>query len=304
MLNNNANILPDDSSPIYALTGAGGHLGRLALTYLLNLVPVKQIIATTRQPKLLAEFSAQGVAVRYADFNDQSTLPAAFSGATRLLIISTNEYPMEKRSAQQRTAIAAAVKAGIRHITSTSFSLSKAANEDEENPWLRGHRQTIEALNLSGAEWTALNMNIWMDGVPYFLNALHIGEHILVPEGSGKPCWITHEDYARTAVSVLTGKALFSGVIDVTGPESLGLEDLARRWSNLHKRKLDIQILPGKEVAERLAANGIPLESAQNIVGYSEMFRLFDMRVSNTVERATGIPPASVDGLLRKLAID
>jgi hypothetical protein len=101
----------------------------------------------------------------------------------------------------------------------------------------------------------------------------------------------------------LTGKALFSGAVDVTGPESLGLDDLAQRWSNLHKRKLEVQILPGKEVIERLVANGMPLQSAQQIVGYCEMMRLFDVRVSDTVERTTGIPPTSVDGLLRNLVI-
>ncbi len=304
MINNNGQNNPDGSLPVYTLTGAGGHLGGLVLNYLLDQVPAKQIIAATRCPELLADFTAQGVAVRRADFNDPSSLPEAFSGAARLLIISTNEYPMEKRSAQDRAAISAAVKAGIRHITITSFSLSKAADEDDENPWLRGRRQTMETLAGSGAEWTVLNMNIWMAGVPYFLNALRIGEQVLVQEGSGKPCWITHEDYASTAVSVLTGKALFSGAVDVTGPESLGIDDIARRWSDLHSRKLEVQILPGREVIERLASNGMLLESAHGIASYCEMFRLFDVRVSDTVERATGTPPSTVDRLLQALSID
>jgi NAD(P)H dehydrogenase (quinone) len=303
MSNNQEQFIPDGSSPVYALTGANGHLGRLVLAYLLDQLPAKQILATTRQPEQLADFTARGVTVRHADFNEPATLATAFSGATRLFIISTNEYPMDKRSAQHRTAIAAAVRAGIQHITSTSFSLPKAANEDDENPWMQGRRQTMEALAQSGVAWTALCMNIWMDGVSYFLNALRIGEQLLVPEGSGKPCWVTREDYARTAVSVLTGKALFSGAVNVTGPESLGLDDLARRWSDLHKHKLEVQVLPGKEVIERLATNGMPLPSAQQIVGYCEMMSLFDVKVSATVEQATGTPPTSVDELLRNLAI-
>ncbi len=298
MLNNNGNVNPDD---IYCLTGANGRLGRLVVTYLLDLVPAKQILATTRNPELLADFTVQGVTVRRADFNDPSALPAAFSGATRLLIIGTNEYPMEKRSAQQRAAIAAAIKAGIRHITSTA--LPDAANKDDENPWTRGHGQTMQELARSGAAWTALCMNIWMDGVPYFLNALRIGDQLLVPEGSGRPCWVSHEDYARTAAYVLTGKALFNGAVEVTGPEALGLADLAQRWSSLHGRKLEAQILPGKEVVERLAANGMTLESAQQIVDYCGGFQLFEGPVSDTVERATGAPPASVDGLLHELVM-
>ena len=47
MINNNRNVNQDD---IYGLTGANGHLGRLVVTYLLDLVPAKQILATTRNP--------------------------------------------------------------------------------------------------------------------------------------------------------------------------------------------------------------------------------------------------------------
>ena len=303
MIKNNGQINPDGSLPVYALTGANGHLGRLVLNYMLDMVPAEQVIAATRQPELLADFTARGVSVRRADFNNPSTLPAAFEGAGRLLIISTDAYPMEKRFAQQRTAIEAAVKAGVRHITSTSFSLSKAAAEDAGNPWLQGHGQTMKSLEDCGAEWTVLNMNIWMAGVPFFLNALRMGDQILVPEGSGKPCWIMHEDYARTSASILAGKALLNGVLDVTGPESLGLEDLAQRWSGLQQHKLEVLILPVQKVIERLTANGMPLQSAQQIAGYCGMMRLFDGMVSDTVERATGKPPASVDGLLRDLKI-
>jgi NAD(P)H dehydrogenase (quinone) len=304
MMSGNETIMPDNALPVYAFTGASGRLGRLVLASLLDQVPAKQIIATTRHPELLAEFSAQGVTVRRADFNDPSSLPAAFSGATRLLIIATDAYPMDKRSAQQRAAIAAAVEAGVSHITSTYFSLSNTAKEDDENPWFQGHRQTLEALEKSGAEWTVLNMNIWMEGIPYFLNALRVGERVLVPEGSGKPCWITHEDYARAAASVLTAHVLLSGVVDVTGPESLGLYDLARRWSTLHKRRLDIQILPGTDVTENLVANGMPRESAQQIVGYCGMMRFFDVRVTDTVERTTGKSPTRVDKFLLDLGMD
>ncbi|MGA2141014.1 MAG: NAD(P)H-binding protein [Brevinematales bacterium] len=295
--------MENNNGHVYALTGAGGHLGRLALSYILDLVPAGKILATTRRPELLSDFTAQGVTVRRADFSDTRSLEGAFSGATRILIISTNEYPMELRSAHHMDAIKAAVNAGVRHITSTYFSLSKASNADDDNPWTRGQEKIMDALARSGREWTVLNMNIWMDGIPYFLNALRTGEKILIPEGSGKPCWVSHEDYARTAVSVLTGKALINGAADVTGPESLGLDDLARRWAGFHERNMEVQIQPGGRVIEGLVSNGMPLQSAEQIVGYCDMFRLFDVKVSDTVRIATGKPPVSADELLRNLII-
>jgi NAD(P)H dehydrogenase (quinone) len=294
---------------IFALTGANGHLGRLVLENLLNQVPAAQILATTRRPDLLGEVAARGVTVRFADFNDPSSLPAAFSGATRLLIISTGDYKeiySGQRLIQHKEAISAAVRAGIQHIMYTSCP--NATNEGAVNltvadPITVDHRQTEAALAESGTAWAALRNNIYMGGVSYFFNALRVGDEFLIPEGcSAKPCWVTHEDCARTAASVLTGRFPAFGAVDVTGPEALGLADLAQRWSDLHECKLAVRYLPGKEVIKRLAKNGMPLQSAKGLVeNISFMMQLSAVPVSDVVERATGTRPASVDGVLSAL---
>jgi len=278
----------DNSNEIYALTGANGHLGRLSLNYLMEQVRPEQIVASTRNPELLSVFAEKGVMVRHADFNDPQSLVRAFSGVTRLFIISSNAS-FEKRTIQKVGAIEAAVESGVKHITSTSLP-----NHGPGSP-------VIDKLVSSGISWAALGMNIWMDGVPYFLNSLRIGERIMVPEGTGKPCWVSHEDYARTCVSVLAGKAKLRGFHEVTGPESLGLSELAQRWSEIHRRKLEVCTATSDKVIESLVDNGMNLDQASGIVGYCEMFKQFEIPVSGTVEKATGISPASVDEVLRSL---
>jgi NAD(P)H dehydrogenase (quinone) len=245
----------------------------------------------------LKDFADRGVTVRRADFDEPAFLPEAFCGVERILIIGSDAFPMEKRRSQQKAAIEAAVKAGAKHIIVTA--MPGLDSVDDGNPWTQGSRHVLQALENSGVTWTALCMNIWADGVAYFFNALRTGSTLLVPEGSGKPCWVTHEDYARTAASVLAGKAPISGIVNVTGPESLGLEELAQRWSGLHGKKLDAVILPGAEVVERLASAGVALQQVQGIVNYCGLFRMFEVSVSDIVERATGTPPASVDGILK-----
>jgi uncharacterized protein YbjT (DUF2867 family) len=127
---------------------------------------------------------------------------------------------------------------------------------------------------------------------------------VLIPDGSAKPCWVTHEDCARTAASVLVGKVAFTGAVDVTGPEALGFADLVQRWSSLQGRKVVAQVLPDQEIIKRLIANGLPVQSAQGIVGNaSGAIRWCAVPVADTVERATGNPPTSVDGLLRNLVM-
>jgi uncharacterized protein YbjT (DUF2867 family) len=141
-------------------------------------------------------------------------------------------------------------------------------------------------------------MNIWMDGVRYFLKGLRSGNRLLVPEGSGNPCWISHEDYALTAASVLTGSFPAEGTHDVSGPESIGLSGLADRWSKLNGRRLDAVTMPDNEVIETLAGDGASFEDAQGIVGYCSMFKMFEWQISDFVERATGEKPRTVDHFL------
>jgi NAD(P)H dehydrogenase (quinone) len=70
------------------VTGASGKLGKLVVQELLDKA-ITNIIATTRTPDRLAEFAAQCVDVRVADFKIPGTLTDAFNGGTRLLLIST-----------------------------------------------------------------------------------------------------------------------------------------------------------------------------------------------------------------------
>ena len=71
------------------VTGASGHLGRRVLDLLLA-AGTRSIIATTRYPDRLADFARRGVVVRWADFDKPDSLEAAFAGAHRMLLISTD----------------------------------------------------------------------------------------------------------------------------------------------------------------------------------------------------------------------
>ena len=77
------------STPTFLVTGAGGHLGRMAVEPLLA-AKAGKVIAASRDPAKLADLAAKGVETRRADFDDPASLDAAFKGVDRLLIISTD----------------------------------------------------------------------------------------------------------------------------------------------------------------------------------------------------------------------
>ena len=72
------------------VTGATG-LGQLVIDGLLPHIPPAQIVAAVRTPAKAGSLAARGVTVRAADYNEPDELRAAFTGADRVLLISSND---------------------------------------------------------------------------------------------------------------------------------------------------------------------------------------------------------------------
>lgn len=279
---------------MYALTGANGQLGRLVIKHLLTQVPADQIIATTREPHKLADIAAKGIVVRRADFSDPATLPLAFEGATRLLIISTDV--VGQRVEGHKAAIAGAVSAGVNHIVYTS---APKADPNSSRTLLAEHGQTELALAASGVPWTALRNSFYTEVLKNLLGLLLVDGQLLIPEGEGKHSWIIREDCARAAADALTGRLAISGPVDVTGPEALSFTDLAKRLSHLSGRTVAALVLPEQEIIARVVAKGVPANAATFMVGLaSSIARGPSTMPTDTVERASGTKPAPVDVVL------
>lgn len=279
---------------MYALTGASGQLGRLVLKHLLTQVPANQVIAITRSPEKLADLAAQGVIVRHADFSNPATLPAAFEGVTRLLIISTDI--VGQRVAGHKAAITGAIAAGVDHIVYTS---APKADPDSSNPILADHGQTELALAASGVKWTALRNSFYSEILKGTVDLLLVDGQLLIPEGQGKHSWVTREDCARAAAGALAGRLADLGPVDVTGPEALSFADLAPRLSRLSGRTITAQPLPDNEIIARVVAKGIPADVAGFMIGFaSRIARGLSTTPTDTVERASGTTSSPVDIVL------
>lgn len=279
---------------MYALTGASGQLGRLVLKHLLTQVPANQVIAITRDPDKLADIAAQGVVVRRADFSDPATLPAAFAGATRLVIISTDI--IGQRVAGHKAAIAGAVDAGVSHIVYTS---APKADPNSPLPIPADHGQTELALAASGIKWTALRNSFYTEVLKGLTDLLLVDGQLLIPEAQGKHSWITREDCARAAAGALAGRLADVGPVDVTGPEALSFADLAQRLSHISGRTITPQALPDNEIIARIVAKGVPADTAGFMVGLaSSIARDISTTPTDIVERASGTKPSPVDVVL------
>lgn len=273
------------------VTGASGHLGRRVVELLLEKNAGK-IVAGTRTPEKLADLAARGVVVRHADLEDAKGLEAAFAGADRVLIISTDAIDRPgRRIAQHRAAVAAAAHAGVKHAVYTSMP------NPETSPvvFAPDHLGTEQALKSSGLTYTILR-NCWYTEflVPGLAAAVASGKLISATGQGGAP-YVTREDCAQAAVAALASIDATNRTYNITGPDSITYADLARLASELTGRTVTYESVTPEERTKQLIAAGTPEPIAKLLVSSQMAIAEGKMGTPSTaVQELTGRQPVSV----------
>ena len=272
------------------VTGASGGLGRLVLDRLLAKKGAGDtIIATTRNPESLADYAKRGVEVRKADFDDEASLDAAFAGADRALLISTDG--LGRRAEQHRKAIAAFERSGVKHVTYTSLpkpvgsAISIAAE----------HADTEAALAASRLDFTVLRNNWYLHFIAEPVKAALATGKLIDGKGDGAVAFVTREDCAFAAAHALLSGA-GRNTWDVTGPEALTREQLAAVIGGVFGKKVEHVRVSPDDVRTGLVAHGVPAPFADLLASFDVGVSKGNLEdVSDTVKRLSGETPKSVE---------
>lgn len=270
------------------ITAASGQLGRLTVEALLARgVPASDIVATSRDVTRIEDFADRGVVVRRADFAEPESLPAAFEGADKLLLISTTT--VDERVANHRRAIDAAVVAGASLVAYTSMlradtsttALSVTHHATEE--YLRERVPSVMLRN----GWYLENYTAQLPQV--------LGSGAIVgAAGHGRISAATRADYADAAAVVLTTGGHVGKMYELGADEAFTLNGLAAAISTATGEQIAYTDLPAEEFGRVLADAGVPAELVHVLVdadlamGRGELFT-----DSGDLRRLIGRPTAT-----------
>ena len=277
------------------ISGASGQLaGETLRALLFRGVKLVDLVLVTRTPDKLSSFSSNGATVRFGDFDKPATLEAAFAGGRELLLVSTNGTG--DRVAQHTSAIFAARKAGIRHIVYTSF-----INPTSDNPVLiaRDHERTEDALKRSGVRFTILRNQLYMDSLlDEAAQAMKSGD-LYTNGAKGKWAPVAREDCAEVAALVLTTPGHDSKIYDITGPELINHQDLAKLITDVTgKRVRAIEADDATFMAREVRA-GVPEALVKIDASFGVAMRANALNIrSDTLQILLGHAPKSVRDLL------
>jgi NAD(P)H dehydrogenase (quinone) len=277
------------------VTGASGQLGRMVALQLLERAPADELVLVTRRPNALADLAERGAEVRHGDFDDPASLPAAFAGAERMLLISTNN--IGQRMPQHTAAIEAATAAGVGHVVYTS--LSNPVPGHPTGDVAEEHRATEDLLFASGMAWTILRYGAYADlQVPLGAMAVSYGK-LVTNAGEGRIAPIARHDCAAAAVAVLTSAGHEGKTYDVTGPEALTQSDIAALVSEVSGQRVEVMPIGDRRLAWALGRLGAPKTVARAVVnlGVATRENYFDV-VDPAFEALTGRRPDSLRDVL------
>ena len=283
----------------FLVTGASGQFGRLVLDSLLasgRLAP-GDLVAATRDPGKLSAYADRGVTVRPIDFDREETLAAGFDGIDTALIISTDALGEEgKRLSQHRRAVAAAAKAGLRRLL--YISLPNAENSAVS--FAPDHLGTEAAIKASGLAYTILRNSWYMENLFMSLPAALASGQWYSAAGDGRIPYVARADLAAAAAGAMLTDPGRNDILTLTGPVSYTVSDVAALVSEATGKPLSVVPVTDEQLAEGMAAGGVPAPFIPTLVSFDRAARLgqFDV-VTGDVERLSGRKPQSLAAFLQ-----
>jgi NAD(P)H dehydrogenase (quinone) len=273
---------------VIAVTGATGYVGGTTARLLAERgAPLRLVVRDpSRAPDLGAEVRAA------SSYGAGDEMRAALEGADTVFLVPAEES--EDRVQQHRTAIDAAVAAGVRRIVYLSFV---DARPESTFTLGRHHWATEEHVRASGAEFTLPRMNLYLDFIPNMVSEEGV---IAGPADDGRLAAVARDDVAAVCAELLTSEGHEGRSYDITGGEALSFAEIAERLSGVLGRTVTYEDETLEQARASRAVYGAPDWQVEAWIStYTSVARGDLEQVTDTVERFTGRPPLTLEDVVR-----
>ena len=268
------------------IVGASGRLGGAVARRLL--AGGKPVRAMSRTPAKLEDLQALGAEVVAGDLRDPDSLARACRGIDRVLAAAHafdgkgSNVPLAVDDAGNRRLIDAARAAGASHFVLTSILGARPDHPIDVFRYKYGAEQYLRA---SGLSYTILRptafMELWaaLIGEPI----MQQGKVLIFGRGTNPVNFVSVEDVARFALIALEDPRARGHVIEIGGPESLTLLQVAAMFERMtghtaSKQRIPLPVMrlmrvltrPVNPAFSRLIATGVVMDTQDMIFDPAE----------------------------------
>ena len=289
------------------LNGVDGNFGGKSAGILLEKYPHEDLIFTAPREKALKKYKEMGIETRVADFNNAETLVETFKGADTVVLISM-PFVGPKRRAAHKTAIDAAVRAGVKKLVYTSIV---GAGEKDINTYeVNDHVWTENYIKEQPIHYLILRDSQYAEAmVSSFVEAYERTNGVLANNmGEGKMAFISRDDCATAAAYAAMSEDI-DKVLNINGAELLTIADFLEIASEVTGKKVVYKYITDDEMYAYFDSIGVPrtteemwADTAKNfpfcsdgMVTFGKAIRQNQMSVyTNDFEKLTGRKPLFV----------
>ena len=280
------------------VTGATGHLGSAVVSHLLKDTAANNIVGFARDENKAKHLKEKGIEVRMGNYDDISSLDLAMKGIEKVLLISGNG---PTRLQQHKNVVAAAKKAGIKHITFTSIAL-----KDIKTAALRSLMEDLyqaeDYIKESGLTYTVLRNTLYLGGTPLFGGEKIFKTGINLPTGDGKVPFALRREMGEATANVLLQNGHENQTYEITGSDLYSYGDVAHELSALSGRTVIYSDADPVTFPTQLKEFGLPAIVVLLVTGFSADVKNHQFEiVTKDLEKLLGRKPASLKEGLKEV---
>jgi len=228
---------------------------------------------------------AGAVETVYLDLATGDGLAAAFAGVDGAFLMAPPPHAQQDRVLLPLIAEAKSQQLG-KVVLMTAMGADAA-----DTPFRRAEL----ALQASGLAYNIIRPNWFMQNFQTFwAEGINTQGRILLPVGQAKTSFIDARDIAAVAVRLLTTHDQDNRDFDLTGPEALDHDEVARLLSETAGRSIVYQEIEPDTLRRGFLAAGVPADYAEFLLLILSFLKLgYSARTTDSVERLLGHAPAS-----------
>ena len=275
--------------------GATGRLGRETVKLLARSGGPK-VRVLVRDPAKAAAFADSAVEIVRGEMTDANLLAQVMRNVERVFVIPPNvrdQAEMEHRIYQ------AVRRAGVSHIVKLSTA---KAEVDSPCHFFQQHAIAEDYLKASGAGFTILRSNSFMQNLLWFANEIKSECTVSLPLGDAKTAPVDIRDVAAVATAILTGEPHPNATYNISGPEQLSFAEIAQRLSAVTGKPIEYRDLPPTEFLYMLLSAELPRWYAEAVTASWSVARNSEPILTDVVSLLTNKAPITFAQFARDYA--
>jgi uncharacterized protein YbjT (DUF2867 family) len=264
------------------ITGATGTVGTQLVKTLSNLnVKVRAGVHSIIKGEKL---KLPHVELCEIEYHKPESLKVAITGVDRVFMIT----PFTENQVELGKAIIDAAKnAGVKHVVKLSASGADSEPGIQLGRW---HREVEKYLEASGLNYTILRPATFMQNfVNYFADSIKNNDTIFLPLGEGKVSFVDVRDIATIACYVLTSDKFFGQALEITGPDALSCNDIAKAISEATGKEIKYVDVPEEDARKAMLDMHMPEGIVNAMMELHAICKAgYAANISDTTEKITG----------------